>query len=126
LRREVEPGKFLAFRGYVVAEDTLICRLPEKERELAQTLIRANQALDELEILRTQSIKWEEEVKILRGMIERRDLIIQKQDSLIQQLEKLSAPGRSSFFAQLGKIFDRRTFFLFGFVLGVMAGVQVD
>lgn len=125
-KQELEPGKFLAVRGYVVEEDTLICRTPEKERELARLLIQAKLAFDELELLRTMAAKHSEQTEILRTMISRRDYIIQQQDSLIQRLEKLASPGRSSLAAQIGRIFDRRTFFLLGFVLGVYAGVQLD
>ena len=125
LKRVIEPGKFLAFRGYVVQEDTLICRTPEKERQLAHTLLQANSALDELDLLRTQVRSHEKQVQILRRMIERRDYVIQKQDSLILQLEKLAHGRRSGFLDRLGRIFDRRTFFLIGFITGVYAGVQV-
>ncbi len=125
LRREVEPGKFLLFRGHVVQEDTLVCRTPEKERELAQTLLRATQALDELELLRQQLQGCQTQTQILRRMVQRRDFVIQKQDSLMQQLEMLARGRRHSLLDRLGAIFDRRTFFLLGFVAGVFAGVQV-
>ncbi len=124
-RIDVEPGKFLALRGYVVQHDTLVCRTPQKERQLALTLRAALATADELQTLKEIAERHQEEIELYKRIVARKDFVIQKQDSLLHELETLLEPQKPSLLRTLGKLFDRRTFFLLGFVAGVFAGVNV-
>lgn len=124
-RIDIEPGKFVALRGYVVQEDSLICRTPAKERQLALTLQAALATADELHTLKEIARRHEEEIELYKQIIARKEFVIAKQDSLIRELEALLEPERPSLLRRLARIFDRRTFFLIGFVAGVFAGVNV-
>jgi len=124
-RIDIEPGKFLALRGYVVQQDTLVCRTPAKERQLALTLRAALATADELQTLKEIAERHQEEIELYKRIVARKDFVIQKQDSLLHELETLLEPEKPSLLRTLARVFDRRTFFLIGFVAGVFAGVNV-
>ena len=126
LKFELSPGKYLLVKGYTLEEDTLVARSPEMEKEIALFQNKFIQTLDKNDFLKQKDTLNLQQISILRNVLSRKDFIINTQDSLIIQLEKIARPNESAFMRFLKNTFDRKMMFILGFVGGVYAGISIN